>query len=123
MKKREESGDESVNTLLRKSEGDIARLTDDEVLELQRMLTERVIKNLSETVTPYHPGVNPLIACLREEAHHRRLSQVEAAEMLGISYGHYNKLISGKFKTGISVAKRLHKNFGLDGNFILENLE
>lgn len=122
MKKRDENENKSVNALLRKSAGDIANLTDDELAELQRLCTKRLIKHISEACTVHHPGVNPLVACLREEAYRRRISQAKAAEILGISYGHYNKIITGKISAGTALAKRMNKEFGIDGNFILENL-
>ncbi len=44
------------------------------------------------------------------------------AELIGCTYQHFNKVLSGYNHIAVSFAKKLHR-IGIGGNFIIENAE
>ncbi len=112
----------ALNALLSKSEGDIANLSKEERMKLQQLCTDEIVHELNETYATLHPGVNPLIAALRDETYRGRTTQTALAKRLGISYTYYNKIVTGREHIGANVAKRIYRELGIDGNFILENI-
>lgn len=108
--------------MLQKSAGNVANLADEDIFELQRLCSREISYRLRETYARYYPGVNPLVAILRDEPHRLRMTQMGAAKNLGVSYIHYNKVVTERDRIGIEMAKRIHKVLGVDANFILENL-
>lgn len=82
-----------------------------------------LLKNYERDIMKLYPleGKNPLITRLEEEMFERRLKQKELAEILGISSSNLSEIISGKKPVNMNIAKKLHTQLGIDGNFILEN--
>ena len=49
-----------------------------------------------------------------------KLKQKDLAQLLNIEASRVSELLNGKRKPSIDLAKRLHEELGIDGNFILE---
>lgn len=117
-----ESNLAELNAILQKSAGNVANLDDEDIFELQQLCSREISSQLRETYARYYPGVNPLVALLRDETHRLRINQMGVAKHLGVSYVHYNKVVTGRGRIGIRMAKRIQKILGIDANFILENM-
>ncbi|MEI8226473.1 MAG: helix-turn-helix transcriptional regulator [Bacteroidota bacterium] len=53
--------------------------------------------------------------------HKRRMKQRDLARELEVSEARISDILRGKTNIGMSLAKKIHKKLGIDGNFILEN--
>jgi hypothetical protein len=109
-----------LNALLKKSDGDVANLSSEELQALQRLCSLEMERELCAEYAQFYPNENPLVAVLKDEVYRKRTDQPSIAKALGMSIYHYNKIIHGHNAIGLDVAKRIHRNLGLDGNFILK---
>ena len=63
----------------------------------------------------------PLILLIEDAMHKRRMKQRDLARELEVSEARISDILRGKTNIGMSLAKKIHKKLGIDGNFILEN--
>ncbi|MDR1056446.1 MAG: helix-turn-helix transcriptional regulator [Prevotellaceae bacterium] len=82
-----------------------------------------LLKNYERNIMKLYPleGKNPLITRIEEEMFERRMKQKELAGLLEVSGSKLSGVINGKIPVSMSLAKKLHKVLGIDGNLILEN--
>jgi HTH-type transcriptional regulator/antitoxin HigA len=63
----------------------------------------------------------PLLLLIEDAMHKRRMKQRDLARELEVSEARISDILRGKTNIGMSLAKKIHKKLGIDGNFILEN--
>jgi HTH-type transcriptional regulator/antitoxin HigA len=63
----------------------------------------------------------PLVVLIEDAMHKRRMKQRDLARELDVSEARISDILRGKANIGMSLAKKLHKKLGIDGNLILEN--
>jgi HTH-type transcriptional regulator/antitoxin HigA len=63
----------------------------------------------------------PLILLIEDAMHKRRMKQRDLARELEVSEARISDILRGKTNIGMSLAKKIHKKLGIDGNLILEN--
>lgn len=63
---------------------------------------------------------NSLIARLERERLERQLTDLQLAELLGISPESLRAVLNGQRPIDLDLAKRLHSHLGIPGDFILE---
>ncbi|MEI7727382.1 MAG: helix-turn-helix domain-containing protein [Bacteroidota bacterium] len=63
----------------------------------------------------------PLVLLIEEAMHKRRMKQRDLARELDVSEARISDILRGKANIGMTLAKKIHKKLGIDGNLILEN--
>ena len=63
----------------------------------------------------------PLVVLIEDAMHKRRMKQRDLARELEVSEARISDILRGKANIGMSLAKKIHKKLGIDGNLILEN--
>ena len=63
----------------------------------------------------------PLLLLIEDAMHKRRMKQRDLARELEVSEARISDILRGKTNIGMSLAKKIHKKLGIDGNLILEN--
>jgi HTH-type transcriptional regulator/antitoxin HigA len=64
---------------------------------------------------------SPLVLLLEDAMHKRRMKQRDLARELDVSEARISDILRGKANIGMSLAKKIHKKLGIDGNLIIEN--
>jgi len=62
-----------------------------------------------------------LVVLIEDAMHKRRMKQRDLARELEVSEARISDILRGKSNIGLSLAKKIHKKLGIDGNLILEN--
>ena len=63
----------------------------------------------------------PLVLLIEDAMHKRRMKQRDLARELDVSEARISDILRGKANIGMTLAKKIHKKLGIDGNLILEN--
>ena len=64
----------------------------------------------------------PLVLLIEDAMHKRRMKQRDLARELEVSEARISDILRGKANIGMTLAKKIHKKLGIDGNLILENV-
>ncbi len=110
-----------LNALLQKSDGNIKNLSMEEVEQLQKLCTRKMMKDTRDAYESSYPNKGVIEALLLNETHRGRMTQSQLAQKLDVSYPHLSKVINGKERIGIHLAKSMYRNLGVDGNLLLDN--
>ena len=63
----------------------------------------------------------PLVLLIEDAMHKRRMKQRDLARELDVSEARISDILRGKATIGMTLAKKIHKKLGIDGNLILES--
>ncbi|MDR3245834.1 MAG: helix-turn-helix domain-containing protein [Prevotellaceae bacterium] len=110
----------ALNALLTKSNGDIANLLPDEVIELQRLTSNHLANEFRSIAEKYYPNRPLITALLKEEMRRRRILQTQLCEILGMNVEYFNKIITGRTNIGLQTANKIRKRLSIDGNYIMD---
>lgn len=116
----QQESNKKLNELLQKSQGDISGLTVEDRRELLRLLSDAVTEDYRNELAPIYPDKNPLIAAIIEERFKRRMTRQQFSELLGVSGPHLGNVVGGRLAIGLKMARLIHRNLGLDANFIMK---
>lgn len=91
---------------------------DAELQAKARLLAERIEQYENDHI--HFPTPNTLPEMIRWKMFEMKIKQSELAKILGIEASRISEILNGKRKVSIDLAKKLHTELGIDGNFILE---
>lgn len=112
---------ERIETYLTKAtaSGGFQSLSDLEKDDLRRL---SLLAEIYEDGVPFMPIRQPenLPDMIALKMYERKLKQKDLAALLGVSAARLSEILSGKRKVSLNLAKRLHRELGIDPAFILE---
>lgn len=93
------------------------QLNKNETSELAQLSEKVEIYEIKKYPMPLKPSVSDILGTIMKE---KRLNQSELSKALGIPGSTLSSILSGKRKLTFELAKKIHANFHVDGNLILE---
>ena len=96
-----------------------SKLTTEEDNRLDALSKAVETWELKEYPMPIKPSLPDILVYLMQ---YKRSSQAELSESLSISKSLLSEILNGKKKPNLELIIKLHKNFGIDANILLESV-
>lgn len=97
----------------------IVRMGDDLALQQEARALAEAIQAYEQTHIAF-PKPTTLAGMIELKMYERRLKQKDLAKLLNVEAPRISELLNGRRKLTLDLAKRLHEQLGIDGNFLLE---
>ena len=92
-------------------------LTDPRMAELD-MLSE-LVEEYEDVHYPFPPPEVVFSEAIKESLHKQKLTQREAAAMLGISAPHFSEIVRGKTEPSLPLARNISRKLGIPAEVVL----